>query len=89
MKTYLIWTHEDKRLYEFESEQEYIQEAAHQAVTKLLGGCFENTEIRISISADNGASWSLFNFELCMHPRIYETKFEPDTTDPRPKPRKL
>lgn len=86
---YLIWEHREKKIYEFESDCGEIRDVAMSAVKRLLEDCFQNTEIEISISADNGITWSRFEYELCMNPSVYETKYVPESNDPRPKPKKL
>lgn len=89
MKTYLIWDHRVKKLYEFESDKEELPDVAMAAVHKMLDGRFENKEIDISISWDEGRTWAYFEHELCMHPSIYQIKCEPVAVDPRPRPKKL
>jgi len=89
MKTYLVWNHREKNLYGFESDKEELSDVAMAAANKMLDGWFENVDLEISISEDEGQTWSYFEYELCMHPSIYQTKCEPKAIDPRPKPMKL
>lgn len=86
---YLIWDHDDGRLYDFESEKGELSEVAKQAASKLLDGAEQSCDFEISISGDGGMSWDRFEYELCMSPVIYQTKHTSEVSDPRPQPKRL
>ena len=94
MTTYLVWDHEDRKLYEIEHEDvEYadnMANAAYNAAKKLYCDCFENRDclFKLSISNDGGSCWKLYELELCMSPSFYIVNCKPGE-DPRPRAKKL
>ena len=90
--SYLVWDHEDSKLYEIEHEDvEYadnMANAAYNAAKKLYCDCFENRELKLSISNDGGSCWKLYAFELCMSLSFYIVNCIPGE-DPRRRRKKL
>ena len=89
---YLVWDHEDRKLYEIEHEDvecaDNMANAALKAAKKLYEDCFENRGFKLSISNDGGSCWKVYKFELCMSPSFYIVNCKPGE-DPRPRPKKL
>jgi hypothetical protein len=85
--TYLIWDYEDRKLYNFESDSDTV-ELLCSLISSLFKNCYESHDFKIGVSED-GMTWHDFEYEICMSPSIYQTKYTVDVSDPRPQPSKL